>query len=137
VSGCIDPGHAVGEDGKRYLFFNGVRRIALTDDGLATAGELEQVYNPWRYPDDWVVEMFAAEGPKLLRRGDWFYLVAAVGGTSGPPTSHMVIVARSHSIMGPGRTARIIRSSIPKVLKNRGGRAAMLLLWRGRAGIGG
>jgi xylan 1,4-beta-xylosidase len=25
VFGCIDPGHAVGEDGKRYLFFNGVR----------------------------------------------------------------------------------------------------------------
>jgi xylan 1,4-beta-xylosidase len=101
VVGCIDPGHAVGEDGKRYLFFNGVRRIALTDDGLATAGELEQVYNPWHYPDDWVVEMFAPEGPKLFRRGEWFYLVAAVGGTSGPPTSHMVTVARSRSIHGP------------------------------------
>ncbi len=101
VAGCIDPGHAVGEDGKRYLFFNGVRRIALTDDGLATVGELEQVYNPWRYPDDWVVEMFSAEGPKLLRRREWFYLISAVGGTSGPPTSHMVIVARSRSIHGP------------------------------------
>lgn len=101
VSGCIDPGHAVGEDGKRYLFFNGVRRIALSDDGLATAGPLEQVYNPWRYPDDWVVEMFAPEGPKILRRREWFYLVAAVGGTSGPPTSHMVTAARSHSIHGP------------------------------------
>jgi len=101
VSGCIDPGHGVGEDGKRYLFFNGVRRIALTDNGLATAGALEKVYNPWRYPDDWVVEMFAPEGPKILRRGDWFYLIAAVGGTSGPPTSHMVIAARSHSIHGP------------------------------------
>ena len=101
VSGCIDPGHAVGEDGRRYLFFNGIRRIGLTDDGLATVGALEQVYNPWRYPEDWVVEMFAAEGPKIFRRGDWFYLVAAVGGTSGPPTSHMVIAARSHSIHGP------------------------------------
>jgi len=101
VQGCIDPGHAVGEDGKRYLFFNGIRRIGLTDDGLATVGALEQVYNPWRYPDDWVVEMFAAEGPKIFRRGDWFYLVAAVGGTSGPPTSHMVIAARSRSIHGP------------------------------------
>ena len=48
VSGCIDPGHAVGEDGKRYLFFAGVRRIALTDDGLATVGALEQAYTPWR-----------------------------------------------------------------------------------------
>jgi xylan 1,4-beta-xylosidase len=45
--------------------------------------------------------MFAPEGPKLLRRGEWFYLVMAVGGTSGPPTSHMVIAARSRSIHGP------------------------------------
>jgi xylan 1,4-beta-xylosidase len=101
VSGCIDPGHAVGEDGRRYLFFNGIRRIGLTDDGLATVGALEQACTPWRYPDDWVVEMFAPEGPKILRRGDWFYLIAAVGGTSGPPTSHMVTVARSRSIHGP------------------------------------
>jgi xylan 1,4-beta-xylosidase len=101
IEGAIDPGHAVGEDGKRYLFVNGVRRIGLTDDGLATIGKLEKVYEPWRYPQDWVVEMFAPEGPKLLRRGEWFYLVMAVGGTSGPPTSHMVIAARSRSIHGP------------------------------------
>ncbi len=101
IEGCIDPGHAVGEDGKRYLFFNGVRRIGLSDDGLSTVGKLEQVYQPWRYPEDWVVEMFAPEGPKIFRRGSWFYLVTAVGGTSGPPTSHMVTVARSRSIHGP------------------------------------
>jgi xylan 1,4-beta-xylosidase len=101
MPGCIDPGHAVGEDGKRYLFVNGVRRIALADDGLSTVGPLEQVYAPWRYPSDWVVEMFAPEGPKVFRRGEWFYLVTAVGGTSGPPTSHMVTVARSRSIHGP------------------------------------
>lgn len=101
IDGAIDPGHAVGEDGKRYLFVNGVRRIQLADDGLMTVGELEHVYEPWRYPADWVVEMFAPEGPKLLRHGDWFYLVSAVGGTSGPPTSHMVTVARSRSIHGP------------------------------------
>lgn len=101
IEGAIDPGHAVGEDGKRYLFVNGVRRIGLTDDGLATIGKLEKVYEPWRYPQEWVVEMFAPEGPKLLKRGEWFYLVMAVGGTSGPPTSHMVIAARSRSIHGP------------------------------------
>ena len=101
VSGCIDPGHAVGEDGKRYLFFNGVRRIRLADDGLSTTGPLEQVYTPWRYPADWVVETFAPEGPKIFHRGGWFYLVAAVGGTAGPPTSHMVTAARSRSIDGP------------------------------------
>jgi xylan 1,4-beta-xylosidase len=101
VEGCIDPGHAVGEDGKRYLFVNGIRRIRLTDDGLATEGKLEQAYNPWRYPDDWVTENFAPEGPKLLRRGEWFYIITAVGGTAGPVTGHMVIAARSRSINGP------------------------------------
>jgi xylan 1,4-beta-xylosidase len=101
IADCIDPGHAVGEDGKRYLFFNGVRRIGLTDDGLSTVGPLQQVYSPWHYPADWVVEMFAPEGPKIFKRGGWLYLVAAVGGTSGPPTSHMVTVARSRSIHGP------------------------------------
>ncbi|HEV8690464.1 MAG TPA: family 43 glycosylhydrolase, partial [Ideonella sp.] len=98
---CIDPGHAVGEDGKRYLFVNGIRKVRLADDGLSTDGTLEPAHTPWRYPSDWVVEMFAPEGPKVFRRGEWFYLVSAVGGTSGPPTSHMVTVARSKSIHGP------------------------------------
>lgn len=101
ISGCIDPGHIVGEDGKRYLFVNGIRKIRLADHGLATDGPLEKAYQPWRYPDDWVVENFAPEGPKLLRRGKWFYLVTAVGGTAGPVTGHMVIAARSASIHGP------------------------------------
>jgi xylan 1,4-beta-xylosidase len=101
IPGCIDPGHIVGEDGKRYLFVNGIRKIRLADNGLATDGALEPAYSPWRYPDDWVVEDFAPEGPKLLRHGEWFYLITAVGGTAGPPTSHMVIAARSRSIHGP------------------------------------
>ncbi len=101
IRGYIDPGHIVGEDGKRYLFVSGILKIRLTDDGLAADGELEPAYQPWRYPDDWVVENFAPEGPKLLRRGDWFYLITAVGGTAGPPTGHMVIAARSKSVHGP------------------------------------
>ncbi|MFN6981280.1 MAG: family 43 glycosylhydrolase [Brevundimonas sp.] len=101
IRGCIDPGHVVGEDGHRYLFVNGIRKIRLTDDGLATVGALEPAYSPWMYPEDWVTENFAPEGPKLLRRGDWFYLVTAVGGTAGPVTGHMVIAARSRSVHGP------------------------------------
>jgi len=97
----IDPGHAVGEDGKRYLFLSGGDRVRLTDDGLATDGPVEHVYDPWRYPVEWDVEGFAPEGPKITRRGDWFYQITAVGGTAGPPTGHMVIVARSRSIHGP------------------------------------
>lgn len=97
----IDPGHAVGADGKRWLFLSGGDRVALAPDGLATAGAVEHVYDPWRYPADWVVEGFAPEGPKVTRRGDWFYMTLAVGGTAGPPTGHMVVMARSRSIDGP------------------------------------
>jgi xylan 1,4-beta-xylosidase len=101
----IDPGHVVGEDGKRYLFLNGGDRVRLTDDGLATDGAVEHVYEPWRYPQEWDVEGFSPEGPKVRRHGDWFYLIYAVGGTAGPPTSHMVIAARSRSVHGPWENA--------------------------------
>lgn len=102
LAGCIDPGHAVGEDGRRYLFVNGGRRVRLRADGLATDGaRQDKAWAPWQYPRDWVVEMFAPEGPKLFRRGGWFYLLSAVGGTAGPPTSHMVTLARARSIDGP------------------------------------
>jgi beta-xylosidase len=97
----IDPGHIVGEDGKRYLFLSGGDRVRLEDDGLATDGAVEHVYDPWHYPEDWVVESFSPEGPKVLRHGDYYYMITAVGGTAGPPTGHMVIAARSKSIHGP------------------------------------
>ena len=101
IGGLIDPGHVVGEDGQRYLFFNDGKRVRLTPDGLATAGPVETVYEAWRYPDDWITEAYSPEGPKLFRRGAYFYLVNAVGGTSGPPTGHMIVAARSRSINGP------------------------------------
>jgi xylan 1,4-beta-xylosidase len=106
IRGAIDPGHVVGEDGRRYLFVSGIRRIGLTDDGLATVGELEHVYDGWRYPDDWLTEAYALEGPKLFWRDGWLYLVSAVGGTSGPATGHMVIAARSRSVHGPWENSR-------------------------------
>ena len=97
----IDPGHAVDAQGRRWLFLSGGDRVQLTADGLATAGKVEHVYDPWHYPADWVVEGFSPEGPKIVRRGDWYYMITAVGGTAGPPTGHMVIVARSRSLDGP------------------------------------
>jgi beta-xylosidase len=63
------------------------------------------VYDPWRYPEEWVVESYSPEGPQMLRHGDWFYMITAVGGTAGPPTGHMVIVARSKSLDGPWEDA--------------------------------
>ncbi|MFN3620386.1 family 43 glycosylhydrolase [Sphingorhabdus sp.] len=101
ISELIDPGHMVGEDEERYLFLSAGKRIRLTADGLATTGAIETVYEGWRYPDDWITEAYALEGPKLFRRGGYFYFVSAVGGTGGPPTGHMIIVSRSRSIHGP------------------------------------
>jgi xylan 1,4-beta-xylosidase len=97
----IDPGHAVDTDGTRWLFLSGGDRIKLSPDGLKTVGTVEHVYDPWRYPDDWDVEGFSPEGPKVLRHNGYYYLVTAVGGTAGPPTGHMVIAARSRSLAGP------------------------------------
>jgi len=97
----IDPCHAVDEDGGRWLFLSGGDRVRLSGDGLSVAGPVEHVYDPWRYPDDWDVEGFSPEGPKILQRDGWYYMLTAVGGTAGPPTGHMVIAARSRSLHGP------------------------------------
>ncbi|WP_421739059.1 family 43 glycosylhydrolase [Caulobacter sp.] len=97
----IDPGHVVDEHGVRWLFLSGGDRIQLAPDGLSTVGAPEHVYNPWHYPEDWDVEGFSPEGPKVMKKGDYYYLVTAVGGTAGPPTGHMVIVARAKSLAGP------------------------------------
>ena len=101
MDGPIDCGHVIGEDGKRYLFVSGIEYIELTDDGLATVGEYKHALDAWQYPEDWITECFAPEGPKITKRGDYFYLTTAVGGTSGPVTGHMVVIARSKSIHGP------------------------------------
>lgn len=97
----IDPGHIVGEDGKRYLFLSHGDRVQLSDDGLKIQGEMEHVYDGWHYPEEWDVESFAQEGPKMMKHGEYFYMTLALGGTAGPPTGHMVVSARSKSIHGP------------------------------------
>ena len=99
--GRIDPGHAVGPDGRRYLFLSAGYRVALADDGLSVIGEPVKVYDGWPIPESYVIEGFAQEGPKLLRRGDYYYMILAEGGTAGPPTGHMIVAARSRSIDGP------------------------------------
>ncbi len=97
----IDPGHAVDEQGRRFLFLNGGLRVRLTDDGLATVGALEKVYDGWNYPDEWDVESASQEGPKLTRHGGWWHMTLALGGTAGPPTGHMVVHARARTLDGP------------------------------------
>lgn len=97
----IDPGHVVAENGKRYLYTNNGHVVELSDDGLAAAGPNRKVYDGWQYPQEWETEGMWLESPKLVKRGEYYYLISAEGGTAGPVTSHMCVVARSKSALGP------------------------------------
>lgn len=97
----IDPGHIVGEDGKRYLYLSQGHCVQLADDGLSVVGDIVKRYNGWPIPTDWQVECFALEAPKLFFKDGFYYMLSAEGGTSGPATSHMVVAARSKSVFGP------------------------------------
>ena len=101
AAGGIDPGHVYAENGKQYLYTNNCYAVELTDDGLAAAGEVFKPYDGWEFPAEWETEGVWLESPKLFQRGEYYYLVTAEGGTAGPPTSHMVVVARSKSAIGP------------------------------------
>ncbi len=99
--GHIDPGHSVGEDGKRYLHLSDGYVVPLSDDGLSVTGEMKKIYDGWDFPKDWITEGKWLESPKIIQMNGYFYLTTAEGGTAGPPTSHMVVSARSKSIKGP------------------------------------
>lgn len=100
VSG-IDPGHIVDKQGNRNLYVDKGEVIRLTEDGLSTIGKKQKVYEGWLYPDKWDTECMCLESPKLNYHNGYYYLTSAQGGTAGPATSHMVVSARSKSIMGP------------------------------------
>lgn len=100
ISG-IDPGHIASADGRRYLYQDEGYAVELRPDGLSVAGKRRRVYEGWRYPDDWPVECFCLESPKLMSFGGMYYLVSAEGGTAGPGTSHMAVLARSRTPLGP------------------------------------
>lgn len=101
----IDPGHVVGPDGKRYLHLSAGTAAEISADGLSSVSRPEKVYDGWPIPEDWNIEGFCLEGPKLFQKDGYYYLVSAEGGTAGPATSHMVIVARSKGPLGPWENA--------------------------------
>jgi len=101
VYGYIDPGHVVDREGNRYLFFSGGVLVPLAPDGLSVTGELKKVYEGWQYPAHWVVEGHCLEAPKPMFYNGWYYLSSAQGGTAGPSTAHMGVIARAKSPEGP------------------------------------
>jgi xylan 1,4-beta-xylosidase len=97
----IDPAHIADPAGNRFLHFSGGRMVQLSADGLSVKGSPRRVFQPWPIPKDWVVECECLEAPKLTFRNSYYYLTVAEGGTAGPPTSHMVVSARSRNVDGP------------------------------------
>jgi xylan 1,4-beta-xylosidase len=99
--GHIDPGHVADDEGNRYLYFSSGAYVPLSADGMSVTGEMKYVYDGWPIPREWTIECFCMESPKFTKRGDYYYMTLAQGGTAGPATGHMVISARSKSPLGP------------------------------------
>lgn len=87
----IDPSLFTDVDGRRYMLLNrGARLLPLTEDARASAGSARLLW----YGDT----KRASEGPRLLHKDGWYYLLLAEGGTG---LGHQVSVGRSRSLYGP------------------------------------
>ena len=94
----IDPSLFFDDDGKVYMTGNGtlwapVRGIYQCELDIETGRQLTETKFVWpgtggAYP----------EAPHLFKRGGWYYLIIAEGGTAD---CHMVSAARSRSPWGP------------------------------------
>ena len=98
---AIDPGFITDENGNPFLHLNDGRVVELSDDGLSAIGEVQKTYEGWPIPEEYGIEGFCLESPKLLFKDGFYYLTSAEGGTAGPSTSHAVVSARSKTPTGP------------------------------------
>jgi len=91
----IDPDLAWDDDGRCLLTWSDVVRGGISQAVVdpVTGEVLSEAVSLWHGTGG-----AHAEGPHLLRRGDWWYLLVAEGGTGA---GHMVTVARSKRPDGP------------------------------------
>jgi xylan 1,4-beta-xylosidase len=86
----IDPSLFTDDDGKRYMVVNrGGRLVPLSEDAKAAAGPARMIWGG--------VNHQASEGPHLLKKDGWYYMVLAEGGTGW---THQISVGRSRTIDG-------------------------------------
>jgi len=97
----IDPGFVQTPKGEKFLYLGHGFAVKLNDDGTKAVSKAKQYYTGWDYPDSWTVECKCLESPKLFYKNGYYYLISAQGGTGGPATAHMSIVARSKNPLGP------------------------------------
>lgn len=91
----IDPDIAWDEDGTCLVTWSDVMRGGISQAAIdpLTGEVLSEPRSLWAGTGG-----AHAEGPHLIRRGEWWYLLVAEGGT-GP--GHMVTIARSANVDGP------------------------------------
>jgi xylan 1,4-beta-xylosidase len=97
----IDPGFIETPQGEKYLYVNHGYVLQLNDDGTKAITTPRKVYDGWAYPEEWNVQCMCLESPKLLYKDGFYYMVSAQGGTAGPSTAHMSVVACSETPVGP------------------------------------
>jgi xylan 1,4-beta-xylosidase len=97
----IDPGHITDEANNRVLFLNEGNLVRLSANAGKLVSEPEKVYAGWPFPENLAVECSCLESPKLFKHNGYYYSVWAQGGTAGPATSHMAVVARAKKLEGP------------------------------------
>lgn len=98
---AIDPGFIMTPEGRKYLYVSQGYVAELNSEGTKTIELARKVYDGWPIPTDWNVECMCLESPKLFQKDGFYYLVSAQGGTNGPSTAHMSVVARSKTPLGP------------------------------------
>jgi hypothetical protein len=94
----IDPDLAWDDEGVAYVTFarhpDAIQQVRVD---LRTGEAIESPRPLWSGSG-----LYSPEGPHLYRRGDWWYLIAAEGGTD---RGHAVTVARSRRPYGPFESA--------------------------------
>lgn len=87
----IDPSLFTDGDGKRYMVLNrGARLLPLTPDARAATGPARLLW----YGDI----KRASEGPHILQKDGWYYIILAEGGTG---MTHQISVGRARTLDGP------------------------------------
>jgi len=99
----FDITHMATPDGRRYLVSgsHGANLYEISKDATRILSGPRTIYEGWPIPRDWDIECPCQEGWNLAARDGYYYLTGAQGGTSGPPTSHMVVAARARDMEGP------------------------------------
>lgn len=94
---------ASGPDGRRWAVagFQELNLWELSKDGKSILSGPTKIYHGWPIPPDWDIECPCNEGWNVFYKDGYYYLTGAEGGTTGPPTSHMVVAARARSMKGP------------------------------------